>query len=63
MTLQEIKDAIEAGKKVHWQNCSYQVVKSDLNYLIKCLWNSHCIGLTWADEITMNGKEEDFYIG
>ena len=62
MTLQEIKNAVDSGKKVYWQNVSYQVVKSNLNYLIKCLWNGSCIGLTWDDEVTMNGKEQDFYI-
>lgn len=61
MTLHEIKEAVDAGKVVHWKTNLYTVVKDRNNqYLIKS--GEHCIGLTWADGITMNGKEEDFYI-
>lgn len=63
MTLQEIKDAIDSGKKVCWSNDMYDVIKDKLGqYLIVCSSNQHTIGLTWADGVTMNGKEEDFYI-
>jgi hypothetical protein len=31
-------------------------------WLIKCELNDHCIGLTWRDGVTMNGKPEDFFI-
>jgi hypothetical protein len=61
MTLQEIKQAIEDGENVHWSNLSYKVIKDRKGqYLIKC--GTHCIGLTWADNTTLNGKEEDFFI-
>ena len=62
MTLTEIKQAIEEGKKVFWSNSLYQVIK-DRNdqYLIKCMSNNYCTGLTWSDGVTMNEKEEDFY--
>lgn len=68
MNLQEIKSAIDAGKTVNWSNDSYVVIKhfprypDTPEYLIKCLSNNHCIGLTWRDGVTMNGKEEQFYI-
>ena len=62
MTLQEIKQAISEGKKVHWSNSLYIVHFSGGEYLITCTSNEHTIGLTWQDEITMNGKEEDFFI-
>jgi hypothetical protein len=63
MTLQEIKQAIKDGKKVYWSNSLYEVVKDNIGqYLICCRLNDHCIGLTWRDGVTMNGKEEDFYI-
>ncbi len=68
MNLQEIKSAIDADKIVHWANDSYVVIKhfprypDTPEYLIKCLSNDHCIGLTWRDGVTMNGKEEQFYI-
>lgn len=62
MNLQQIKQAIEEGKKVYWSNTMYEVIKCPKNdYLIRCSSNNYCIGLTWADDITMNGKEEDFF--
>lgn len=61
MTLEEIKTAVDAGKTVCWQNGYYKVVKSRLDYIIKC-GNGSCISLTWADGVTMNGKEADFFI-
>ncbi len=62
MTLEEIA-AIEAGKKVYWSNRNYQVVKDKIGqWLIVCRMNNYCIGLTWADEVTMNGKPEDFHL-
>ena len=63
MTLEEIKKAIEEGKRVHWSHNGYIVVKDNIGqYFIKCLYNNHCIGLTWLDGVTVNGKPEDFYI-
>ena len=63
MTLEEIKKAIEEGKRVHWSHSGYVVVKDNIGqYFIKCLSNNHCIGLTWLDGVTVNGKPEDFYI-
>ena len=64
MTLQEIKQAIEDGLEVYWMSRAYQVIlDSRGQYLIKCLHNNHCIGLTWMDGVTMNGNENDFFIG
>lgn len=63
MNLQEIKQAIADGKKVHWSNKLYDVIESKWEYLIRCNSNGHCIGLTWQDGVTMNGREEDFFIG
>jgi len=63
MKLQEIKQAIEDGKTVNWSNSLYEVVKSKYGkLLIWCKHNDHYIGLTWKDGVTMNGKEEDFFI-
>jgi hypothetical protein len=62
MTLAEIKQAIEDGKKVHWANTSYEVVKSKNGELLIKHIGGHCIGLTWTDEKTLNGKEEEFFI-
>lgn len=65
MTVEEIKKAVDEGKKVFWKSTTYVVIphkKTPNSYLIKCLWNNHMIGLTWADNETLNGEEEDFFI-
>jgi len=76
MTLQEIKDAVNDGKRVFWQQGNYEVKKHvgeelDIetlqhvpveNWSIVCSNNGHTIGLTWTDEVTINGKEKDFYL-
>ncbi len=62
MTLDEIKAAVDAGQTVHWASDQYVVVKGRWEYLIKCLHNNHCIGLTHQDGITMNGKPEEFFL-
>lgn len=61
MKAEEIKAAVDAGKKVHWSNKSYQVIKGKDDYLIKGP-TGHAIGLTWEDGKTLNGKEEDFFL-
>jgi hypothetical protein len=63
MTLSEIKNAVDAGLTVHWSNGLYRVLKDKVGqYLILCDQNDYCIGLTWKDGVTLNGKESDFYI-
>jgi len=62
MKLSEIKQAIKDGKKVFWASNSYEVIKDNIGqYLIKCILNDSCIGLTWQDGKTLNGKENEFY--
>jgi hypothetical protein len=65
MKLDQIKNAVDSGLVVHWSNDGYQVIKGH-EYLIG--WDiggrqENYIGLTWADGKTLNGKEDDFYIG
>lgn len=63
MTLAEIKQAVDANKIVHWGNNNYIVSKNRFgDYYILCLSNKHSIGLTWADGITLNGLEDEFYL-
>lgn len=63
MTLDEIKEALAQGKKVCWHHEGYKVHKDNLDqYFITFVFNNHSIGLTHKDGITLNGKEEDFYI-
>ena len=60
MNLEQIKQAIADGKKVYWASLLYEVIKDNRGeYLIKC--GASCIGLTWADNVTMNGKESEFF--
>ena len=63
MKLNEIKEAVEQGKTVHWCNDLYTVIKDEKcnRFLITCCENY--IGLTHKDGVTLNGKEEEFYIG
>lgn len=62
MTLDQIKQAVDEGRTVHWSNERYTVIKDNLGqYLITCDGGS-TIGLTWKDGITLNGREDQFYM-
>lgn len=66
MKLAEIIANVVAGKTVCWRADNY-IVKNwgttlEPNCCIVCTTNNHGTGLTWLDGITMNEKEEDFYI-
>lgn len=63
MKLQEIKDSVLAGKKVYWANKAYEVRFKFDQWYIYCTLNGNTIGLTWRDGITLNGKEEEFFVG
>lgn len=63
MNLDDIKKAVDKGLTVHWCNGGYIVEKTDDGrYFIRCTMNGDCTMLTWADGVTMNGSENDFYI-
>ena len=32
------------------------------DFLIRCVLNATSIGLTWQDDVTMNGREDQFFI-
>jgi hypothetical protein len=64
MTLSEIKTALSENKRVFHQSPGYEVKRDNIGqYLIICSLNDYTIGLTHRDGQTMNGKEEEFYIG
>jgi len=63
MTLSQIKTAVDQGEEVYWSNKNYQVIKNRFgDYIIRMASNRHEIVLTWADGVTMNGAEEDFFM-
>jgi hypothetical protein len=66
MNLEQIKDAVRAGKTVHWASASYRVVLTicrdgSEQWLIKCDWNNHRRGLH-RDDGTMLEQEDKFFI-
>lgn len=63
MTLQEIKDAVLAGRTVHWRNEAYEVTRDKVGqWFIVCRFNGSLSGLTWSDGVTMSEKPEDFFL-
>jgi len=65
VTLVEIKEAVLAGRTVHWKNGAYRVIHAPKigELLIRFDYNESITGLTWADGVTMNEREEDFFLG
>lgn len=61
MKLEEIKKAVDAGKKVKWASSLYDVVKGKLGYFIVCRSNQYTTGLTHTDGVTLNGRPSEFY--
>jgi hypothetical protein len=62
-TVNDIKKAVDNGLNVYHHNKAYKVIKDDLGqYLIYCTLNGYCIGLTWRDNKTLNGKIDNFFI-
>lgn len=56
-TAEDIRCAVDAGETVYSESEAYQVIKDSLGqYLIKCEFNGHCIGLTHQDGYTLNGS-------
>jgi hypothetical protein len=62
VTLSEIKAAVLAGKVVHWVIFDPTRGSVVAGFLIECVLNGDCIGLTWTNGVTMNGEEADFFI-
>lgn len=63
MTLEQIKEAVLAGKTVHWATKGYTVQHHPIGgFNIICTSNDNCCGLTHRDGVTMNGDEDQFFI-
>jgi|TARA_R110000803_G_scaffold122915_1_gene190904 hypothetical protein len=63
MTLNEIKEAVNSGKSVHWKSDNYVVIKDSIGqWLVHSQGNDCYAGLTWRDGVTMNENESDFYV-
>jgi hypothetical protein len=63
MKLNEIKEAVLAGKAVHWNNGGYEVIRDRVGqWFILCRLNGSLTSLTWADGVTMSEREEDFFV-
>jgi len=63
MNLEQIKSAVKAGKTVHWSNTGYRIIGTDPdNLLVCCDSNQSCVGLTWADGVTLSDKPEKFFL-
>lgn len=61
-SVEAIKAAVDEGREVRWENDGYHVIKDSLGqYLVQYQPNGSCIGLTWRDEVTLNGKLDQFY--
>ena len=61
MNLEQIKQAVESGKTVYWHHDGYKVIKDDAGQWLIAHEGGSCIGLTWKDGYTLNGKESDFH--
>ena len=61
MNLTEIKSAIAQGKKVFWSTTAYQIIKDSVGQYLIIYNRGGCIGLTWQDGVTLNGKESEFF--
>lgn len=63
MTISEIKAAVDSGKTVQWVTAGYRVIKDNKGqYLINCLLNNSCVGLTNLKGDRLNGEESEFTI-
>lgn len=63
MNIDEIINAVRAGKLVRWKSDIYKVIQDrNKKYLIYCALNDACIGLTNEARTELNGNNEDFFI-
>ncbi len=61
-SIDEIKAAVESGRRVCWANTGYSVIKDGLGQWLIKHQDGSCIGLTWSDGETLNGEISSFFI-
>ena len=61
MTIEEIKLAVDSGKRVHWANAGYTVIKDKIGQYLITHFMGNCIGLTDINGKRLNGREEEFF--
>ena len=62
MNLEQIRAAQKHGLTVHWANEGYTVHDNSIVWAFGTP-KANSIGLTWSDGKTMNGQEDDFFVG
>ena len=62
MTLDQIKKAVDSGKKVHWANKGYTIIKDTKGQYLITHDRGNTIGLTWRDGKTLNGEPKEFFL-
>ena len=62
MTIAEIKEAVENGKKVIWIHSSYKVIKDNIGQFLIKHDSGDCIGLTNKAGDKLNGDESEFFV-
>lgn len=66
LTLDEIREAVKAGKTVHWSTTSYDVkLWSDGKFVVACPSTNYAIGLSYVRDGVehVNARLEDFFLG
>lgn len=61
MTVDEIKQRVEAGDTVYWANTGYSVVKGKYDWLVVFKYNDSATGLTHRDGVTLNYHSRKFF--
>lgn len=64
MNLPKIKRAVDEGLAVLFASPAYAVIRGDDRDgdFICCVNTGHCISLTHANGVTLNGRESELYV-
>lgn len=63
MNIQDIKEAVDSGKKVFWASRKYAVIKEDTGtYKIRYTWNDKTTDLVKRDGMTLTCSSDKFFV-